>query len=189
MSQNANNTLVPARTYVYLAPVGSTAPADESATLDTAWKEVGHTTTDSLSFATDAQFENIKSAQSNYPIREYLTEESASLSVDLLEFSGANFKSVYGGGQIVEVGTTGSGHFKFSPPSGTRTEVSAIIEVRDGSKVYRYVFPKVIQREGVESQLHKGASNTLPLRLSVVGADGVDPWYLLTNDPAFDPAP
>lgn len=185
MSQDASNVLVPNRVYVYLAPVGTAAPADESAALDAAWKEVGHTTPDSLAFATDPQFEQVKSAQSDFPIREFLTEESASISVDLLEFSGDNFKAVYGGGTLTQVT---AGHYKFAPPSGTRTEVSCILKIVDGTDTFVYVFPKVLQKEGVETQLHKGAQGTLPLRLTVIGADGVDPWYLLTDSAAFSPA-
>ena len=56
--------------------------------LDAAWVNVGHTTPDSLAFATEPEFEDVQSAQSDYPIRRFQTSESGSVSVDLLEWSG-----------------------------------------------------------------------------------------------------
>lgn len=188
---DSSNILVPSRTYVYLALLGTAAPADHAAALGAGWKNVGHTTPDSLSFNTEPEFEEVQSAQSDYPVRRFKASESATVSVDLLEFSAANFKSVYGGGTVTEIGTAGSGKFKFVPPSsiGVLTEVSAIIEVKDGVKVYRYIYPKVVQIEGVETELQKGSQSMLPLRLAVLGADGTDPWYVLTNDDSFDETP
>ncbi len=182
MSQNASRVIVPNRTYVYLAQVGTVAPANAAAALDTGWREVGYTTPDSLSFATEPEFEEINTAQSDYPVRRFLTQEAATLSVDLLEWSGENFKALYGGGAVTDLG---SGQFKFTPPANTRQEVSALVEIRDGATVYRYIFPRTLQIEGVEGQLSKGQQNGMALRLAILGADGVDPWYVLTNSAAF----
>jgi hypothetical protein len=190
---NATETVVPARTYVYLAPVGTAAPVDATIPLAAAWRSVGFTTEDSLKFNETPDFQELKSAQSDFPIRRFQVGDAATIEVDLEQWSGENFTAVYGGGEISTITVTGppSGtHYKFTPPRvGGRSEVAAIIEVVDGGKQYRFVVPRTMQMDGVANDLSKGAANKLPLRLGVLGDDDSDPWYLLTNDPAFEPAP
>jgi hypothetical protein len=187
---NENEIQVPTRTDVWLAAKGTVAPVDCTADPGTGWFNVGYTPEDSLTFATEPTFGEVKSAQSNFPTLRYQTGESATVSVDLQQWNGANFKAVYGGGSITEIlPATTPKQFKFVPPKiGERTEVAAIVQVKKGDLIYRTIVPRVFQMEGVSLQLHKGAESRLPLKLAVLGSDSADPWYTLTNDPAFDPA-
>lgn len=191
MATDANKIVVAQMARVYLAPVGTAAPAGPAAALDEEWREVGLFTPDSLGWSTDPSFEEVRSHQSNYPTRRFQTEDAAAVSVDLQEWSGENFKAVYGGGTITTVAAvTGPPdvpqHFKFSPPGvGGRSAVACIIEIKDGLKNYRRVIPRCEQSEGVEQTFEKTSESTLPLRLSVLGSDVGDPWYDLTDDPAF----
>lgn len=188
MTVNSQETLIPARVYVHLAPVGTEAPTDVDTALAAGFVNCGHTTPDSLSFATEPEFAQVDSHQSDYPIRRVQTSESASVSVNLLQWNAANLKAAYGGGTVAET-TTGSGVFKFTPPSvDGRVEKSCIVEVVDGNDKYRWVFPRVFQIEGVQSEFQRGQGAVLPLRLAVLGDDGVAPWYLLSNSTALDPA-
>jgi hypothetical protein len=175
---------------VYLAPVGTAAPADATIALAAAWREVGYFTPDSLSWATDPSFEEVRSHQSNYPTRRFQTEDAATLSVDLQEWSGENFKAVYGGGTItsIAVGTTAT-HYRFAPPQiGGRQQVAALVEIIDGAIHFRRIIPACEQIEGVEQSFEKTSESILPLRLSVLGSDLGDPWYDLSDDPAMAPA-
>ncbi len=176
--------LTPSRTEVYLAPVGTPAPTSID-TIPPAWINVGHTTEDSLQFETTPEFEEFRSAQSDFPVKKFQTSIAASLQVDLAQWNTANFQLVYGGGTVeAVVGSTGL--YKYTPPRlGDMTEKAALVRVIEGTKKYIYVYPQTQQTEGVSVSLNKGAAVTLPLRLDVLGADGVDPWYLITNDPAF----
>lgn len=80
----------------------------------------------------------------------------------------------------------GAKHYKFAPPRiGGRSEIAACIEVIDGGKTYRYIIPRAMQMEGVQTDLGKAKEAVLPLRLAVQGGDDADAWYLITNDPAF----
>ncbi|MEU5425550.1 hypothetical protein AB0H73_08065 [Streptomyces olivoreticuli] len=190
---NSREIVVPARTRVWLAPVGTAAPADATTEMPAGWTSVGLTTEDSLKFKEEPNFESVKSAQTDFPSRTFQTSDSATLEVDLQQWSGANFKSVFGGGTITEIssGAEGKGpkHYRFTPPPiGGRSEIAAVIEVIDGAKAYRYVFPRTMQMEGVETELQKSKEAVLPLRLAVQGGDNADAWYLLTNDPSFAPA-
>lgn len=191
---NANNIVVAQMARVWLAPVGTAAPAGPAVAMPTGWREAGLFTPDSLSWSTDPSFEEVRSHQSNFPTRRFQTEDAASLSVDLQEWTADNFKAVYGGGTVTLVPAVVGPpaipqHFRFSPPGvGGRGEVAAIIEIIDGNKHYRRVVPRCSQMEGVEQTFEKSSESTLPLRLSILGADIGDPWYDLSDDPAFTPA-
>ncbi|MER5482643.1 hypothetical protein ABT024_05415 [Streptomyces sp. NPDC002812] len=187
---NSTQIVVPARTRLWLAPVGSLAPADATVAMAAAWYSVGLTTEDSLKFSEEPQFETVKSAQTDFPSRTFQTSDAATVEVDLQQWNARNFKAVFGGGAITEItpGGAGAKHYRFTPPRiGGRSEVAACIEVIDGAKVYRYVIPRAMQMEGVQTDLQKAKESILPLRLAVQGGDDADAWYLLTNDPAFGP--
>jgi hypothetical protein len=188
MATDASRLVVPQMARVYLAPVGTAAPADPVIAPATAWREVGYFTPDSLQMATDPSFESAQAHQSAYPIRRWQTTDSATIQVNLQEWSGDNFKAVYGGGTITTV-TGPPLHYKFVPPAiGGRSEIAAMIEIIDGTKHYRRIVPKAMQIEGVEQSFDRTNESTLPLRLTVIGSDTADPWYDLTDDPAFAPA-
>ncbi|MBO2461668.1 phage tail tube protein [Actinomadura violacea] len=185
MAVNRSRILVAQMARVYLAPVGTAAPADPVVAPASDWVEVGLFTPDSLAFNTDLNFEEVTSHQSDYPTRRMQTSASATIEVDLQEFSAANLKAVYGGGTVTTV-TGPPAYYKYSPPAvGGRTQTAAMIEVIDGSKHYRILVPIAEQNDGVELKLEKASEGTLPLRLAVVGSDVGDPWQILTDDPSF----
>lgn len=186
---NNAEIMVPSRTDVYLAPVGTAFPADLLAPI-APWRNVGFTPEDSLVFATEPTFGETKSAQSNFPTLRFQTGDGATVSVDLQQWNARAFKAVYGGGSVTAVTpATVPPTFKYVPPKiGERTEIAAMIDVKKGSYTYRFMIGRVYQMEGVSNQLHKGAESRLPLKLGVLGSDATDPWTMLTDDPAFDPA-
>jgi hypothetical protein len=174
---------------VWLAAVGTTAPADATTAMPVGWRDVGLFTPDSLTWTTDPSFEEVRSHQSNYPTRRFQTEDAATLEVDLQEWSEGNFKAVFGGGAVTAISGVTPAQYKFTPPAvGGRTSVAACVELIDGSKHYRRVIPRCEQTEGVEQNFNKTAESTLPLRLSVLGSDVGDPFYDITDDPSFAPA-
>lgn len=188
MATDDTEILVAQLARVYLGAVGTAAPADETATLDANWKEVGFFTPDSLQLSDTPTFASVVSHQSAYPTRQFQTGQAAAVQVDLQQFNGDNLIGVMGGGTIVTIGTSGT-HFKYSPPQiGGRDYIAALIELTDGTKKYRFIIPKAIQTEANTMQFRRTNETTLPLRLAVQGSDVGDPWYLLTNDPAFDPS-
>jgi hypothetical protein len=177
---------------LYLAPVGTTFPTNARDAISTSWTEVGLFTPDSLKFTTEPDFEDVEAHQSAYPVRTIQTGDSATVEVDLLEWSSANFIYVYGGGSITPIALTGptATHYKFSPPAiGGRAEVAVLAEITDGTKVYRLAIPRAQQQEGAELELNRTSAAILPLRLKVLGGDIGDPWYVLTTDSAFSDTP
>jgi hypothetical protein len=188
MPGDATQIVVAQNARVYLAPVGTAALVDTVATPADPWFEVGLFTPDSLSWATDPSFQEVNSHQSNYPTRRFQTGEAATVQVDLQQWNGDNFKSVYGGGTLTKLGTTPNFYYKFVPPAiGGRSEVAAMVEIIDGTKVYRRWIPRCAQNEGVTQALNKTSESILPLRLTILGSDSADPWYDISNDVNFAP--
>jgi hypothetical protein len=192
---DATRIVVAQMARVWLAPVGTVAPGDPVVAMPVGWREVGLFTPDSLGWATDPSFEVVRSHQSNYPTRRFQTEDAATAEVDLQEWSAENFIAVYGGGTVVEVPAAPAAtpptilHYKFTPPKvGARTNVAACIEIIDGTKHYRRIVPVCTQNEGVAQTFEKASESKLPLRLAVLGSDIGDPFYDLTDDPAFEAA-
>lgn len=187
---DASRILVAQMARVYLAPVGTTAPDGPTVAMPDGWYEVGYFTPDSLQWATDPSFEEIQSHQSNYPTRRVQTTDAATLQVDLQEWSYQNLLAVYGGGSITQVtaGGTGTPYYKFTPPSiGGRGQTSATVEIIDGTRHYRRIIPVCEQSEGVELSFEKTSESTLPLRLTVIGSDALDPYYELSDDISMAP--
>lgn len=192
MAADATRITVAQMARVWIAPVGTAAPDGPSITMPTGWFDVGFFTPDSLQFTTAPAFNAVQSHQSAYRTRSIQTEDAATIQVNLQEWSAANFKTVYGGGQITEITPSGGGtpYFKFTPPSlGGRGQVAACVEISDGATYFRRIVPRSEQVEGVTIQLQKTQEATLPLRLTVLGSDVAAPWYDLTNSAAFDPTP
>jgi hypothetical protein len=182
---NANQILVPSRIALWLGPVGTPFPTDATTAPNVAFKHAGHTTEDSLSFETSPEFDSLRSAQADYPVLDFQTADGASIQIDMQQWNASNIKAAYGGGTVEELaGATGT--YKFTPPAiGARKELAAIVDVSMGSKHYRFCYLRTSQNEGVSLGVNKGAASVLPLRLNVLGGDEAEPWYMLTDDPAF----
>lgn len=180
--------VVAARTYLYLAPKGTVAPTTVGVPPDP-WRNVGYTTPDACQFATEPQFTDIMSAQSDFATGRIQTGDAAKIAMVLQQWNGENFRAVYGGGTITSVAGTPA-VFRFEPPAlGERQEVAAILRTVFGTKEYLWIVAKAFQGEGVPLDLNKTQESRLPLSLTVLGSDEVKPWYMLTSDPAFTPAP
>jgi hypothetical protein len=184
MATDPTQTLVPQLARVWLAPVGTTAPDGPVITMPTGWRDVGLFTPDSLNWATDPNFEEVRSHQSYYAVRRFQTTDSATLEVDLQEWSGDNLIAVYGGGTIETVTPSGGGtdYYRFSPPAiGGRQAVAACIEIVDNDTHWRRLIPRCEQVTGVTQAFSQTSESVLPLRLSILGGDIGDPFYDLSN--------
>lgn len=189
MATTPDRIFVNGSAHVFLGEVGTPAPTDPAGPFDAGLVEVGLFTEDSLNFSTEPNFEEVRSHQSDYPTRRMQTSDDATIAVDLQEWSGENFTSAYGGGQVTETGP-GTNIFKYSPPTlGARQEKMCVVQCIDGDKYATLVVPRCIQVEGVEQDLGKGSEALLPLRLSILGSGEGDAWYwLMSDETAFAPA-
>lgn len=170
---------------IYIAPDGTALPTDTATPLAAAYVKVGLTTRDGSAFNTAPEFKNVESHQSQYPTRTFRTKQTGSIKAALQEWNDKNFTTAFGGGTIT--GTLGE--FKYEPPVGSGTDVVvAVLSVTDGTKTYLFVVPQAQAQSAVDLPFTPDTESVLPLELMVLGDGTSVPWFMLTNDPAFDPA-
>ncbi|HEY1668513.1 MAG TPA: hypothetical protein VGG54_22710 [Trebonia sp.] len=183
--------LVPGMARVWLAPVGTTAPADPVTDMPDGWLDVGYFDPASLQWQTSPSFQTVTSHQSAYPTRRFVDSDAATVTCNLQEWNAINLQTVYGGGEITTMHGTApepTTWYKYEPPAITdRTQTACCIEIIDGSKHYRQIIPITEQDSGATVSYHRTAESTLPLSLAVIGTDVGDPWYSLSDDPAMAP--
>ena len=183
---NPDQITVGANGRVYVAPVGTAAPASISAAPSATWDELGYINEDGVTFTDSKTIEPINVWQSFYPARRIMTAKDANAAFALMQWNGDTFPLAFGGGAITE---DAAGEYRYTPPApGAIDERAMIVEWEDGDKSYRLVIPRGMVTDDVETQLVRTEVGELPIVFGVNGDEGVDPWYLQTDDPAFAPA-
>lgn len=189
---NSNAILVPQMARIWLAIVGTVAPADPKVAMPAGWLDVGLFDPSSLQWQTSPTFQSTQSHQSAYPTRRWQDTDAATVVCNLQEWSALNIQTVYGGGTITPTTVTGPPdytYYRYDPPViGARTQTAACIEIIDGVKHYRRLIPVTEQDSGNTVTYHRNSESTLPLALTVIGNDLASAWYELTDDPAWAPA-
>lgn len=181
-----NNTAelkVGANGSIHVAPVATTAPADEVAAYGSGWIDLGLMSEDGVKLRDEKTEQAFRSWQLFYPARKQITERRFTSAFVMQQWNKNNIPLAFGGGTVSTVST---GHYKYQPPAPqTRDERALGIDWLDGSYHYRLLIPKGQVGEPVESDVNKGNLALLPITFEVIGGETGDPWYLLTDDPAF----
>lgn len=181
--------LVPSMARVWLAPLGTVAPADPVSTMPDGWKDVGFFDPASLQWQDNPSFQTVTSHQSRYPTRRFSDSDAATVTVTLQEWSGTNILTVYGGGTITVMHGSAPAPvtwYQYQPPTdGNIPQTSCCIEIIDGTKHYRRVIPVTEPDSGATVTYHRTDASTLPLSLSVVYSGSGLPWTELSDDPAW----
>jgi hypothetical protein len=184
MSNNAEEVLIGADGAIWTAPVGSVEPASISDPVDaTVWTELGYASEDGVKFADSKTVKNVRAWQSFYDIRRFITERSFTSNFTLQQFNGDNVILALGGGDVVE---DAPGEFSYHPPEVSFIDERALIhEWADGDKNYRLIFRRAMNEENTKFDISRGKEAGLPMTFAILGEDGVEPYILQTDDPAF----
>jgi len=186
MALDAEQLVVASAGRIYVAPPGAILPDDESEALDSSFVDLGYLTDSGITVSPSMTVESVQPWQSYYSIREIVTGRELTLSMELIQFNAETTVLAFGGGTITE---EGSGHYKMVPPSPeTIDKRTVVVDWQDGDKNYRLVVPSAMVSEGGEFSLSRTAPATLAVTLKALGVDNEDPFFLLTDDQAFQPA-
>jgi hypothetical protein len=186
VSFSADEVVVGASGRVYVAPVGTTLPSTPTSSLDSAFVDLGYTSEDGVTLNFAKNSEDINVWQSAFPVRKIGTGFEASAAFTLRQWNAETISLAFGGGTVAE---TSTGVYTYTPPDVSEMdERAAVIEWQDGTKSYRWVIARCTVSEGVETNLVRTGAADLPIALAVLGDDAGDPWYLVTDDPSFEPA-
>lgn len=185
MAKSTSQIVVGGTGTVYVAPVATVAPVDIATAWGASWVDLGYTTEDGVSFSDGKTMESLPVWQMFYAARHIITGRESSLSFTLRQWSKDTVKLAFGGGTI----TTTAGppaHYLYEPPApGTVDERALGVEWIDGSVTHRLIVPRGIVTENVESNITKADASDLPITFSVMGSDGVQPWYFRSNSAAY----
>lgn len=187
MSKDVDEIVVGANGTVWVAPVGTAAPATEDEVPGAGWVDLGYTSEAGATFSDAKTLTTIPVWQLFHPARRIVTERDTNLSFVLRQWSRDTVPFAFGGGTISQPDAVGNPDgYKYVPPAPELIDERALIlDWADGDKDYRLVIARGMVTEGVETNLVRTGPADLPITFGVNGSDGVDPWYLLTNDPAF----
>lgn len=186
MTKDADQIRVAGNGSIFVGELGATAPTDILDTVDPVeWIELGYADEDGVTFTDGKTIESIEAWQSFYALRRIMTAKEGTLAFNLLQWNGATVRLAFGGGTVTE---DQAGAYTYTPPApGVVDERAMIVEWIDGAHTYRWIIPRGMVTEDVETQLTKSDAAMLPITFGVNGQEGVNPWYFQTNDPAFEP--
>ncbi len=147
---------------LFIAPLGSTEPADLATAWGAAWIPLGYTDEGS-EFSYELSSDVVEVAEALEPISTAVTARSITVAFASAEPTVENLKVALNGGTI----TTGTGIVTFEPPDlGTETRVMIGFETEDAKA--RYVWRQCFQTGTVSVQRRKGATKaTLPMEFTV----------------------
>jgi hypothetical protein len=98
----------------------------------------------------------------------------------------AQFNLALGGGTWTVTGVAPDEVFKYVPPTASDVDERAmIVEILDGDLVYRWIYARVLNKEGVEFTAVRQDAVTFPISMSVLQPSGdASPFEFFTNDTA-----
>ncbi|MER0447670.1 phage tail protein [Streptomyces sp. Edi4] len=128
---------------IFLAAVGTAAPADTTAVWGPAWHDLGYTSTDGVKFGRKGKTANIDTWQSLTPARTIYTQRELTLKFGMLQLNEDTLPFFFGGGQVSEVAPN-TDLYKYEIHSDQGEDERALgIEFTDGTQVaYRFVVPR-----------------------------------------------
>jgi hypothetical protein len=173
---------------VYVAPVGTALPTSvlPFSTLNAAFRQVGYTSEDGVTFTDGKTIEDVRAWQAFYPIRKIITEKESSIEFVMRQWNQDNVVTAFGGGTIVEMP---GGVTKYLPPGpGDLTFLAMVVEWTDGTNNFRLVLPRGQVTGEVSANVTRTSAADLPIKFDVApvgnpvaGQDSTQPWFLLTD--------
>lgn len=187
MAVNADNVRVGLNGNVYVAPKGSTAPADLTSAWDPAWVDLGYLNDDGVEMEYGTDVEDIMAWQSLSPVRRVLTSVELTLAFTAIELRASAVTLYFPDSTITEV--TADTVFKLDIPSAPGSaEMAFGFEWIDGDITNRVVIPRgeVTDRESVNFQ--RGEPVGLGMTVSAYASSSPELATWLSNDPSWAPA-
>lgn len=156
----------------------ATLPTDINDVLGAGWSEIGYTDDKGVQFEDAKTIQDIHVWQQYYPGRKIVSARSSFVKFAMAQWSRSSFSLAFGG-----TWSTTTNGWKFSPPApGTLDVRSVVVDLVDGSLHRRFVLPKAIVSDKVDANFTRTDAAWLPVQLDVIGTDGLDPWYALTDN-------
>lgn len=171
---------------VYIAPVATAMPADESAALNAAFKGLGYTTEDAVTITPSQDVSEIRAWQNRYPIGRRVSSTGLDITFTNMEINHRTFVFAFQGGSWA---LNTAAKWKYTPPAASAEPYyqAMIVDWLDGANKTRWTIPKVIVSDLGDLNPRPDEPAQPSLTVSLVTTGTGDPFNVLTNDARFDP--
>jgi len=189
MARIAEDVVVPSGGDVYQAPIGTTLPVDLTTPPTSPWENIGFLSDDNPPTITGLQRDvtDLFAWNVDTPLRSALAPAAPVLQMELLQVESEDALNLYFGGGTFTPGSPTTPDKYEAPDLNEPPELATIIDVVDGSKLYRMMFPRTTTRPNGDMALGRGGFITMPIAMSVL-APSTGPWLTILiapNDPAL----
>lgn len=187
---DVDEIVVGANGSIHVAPVGTAAPADPVEAYGAGWVDLGYASEDGVTLTVSKELGTVDVWQSFFPGRRMVTGRDLAAAFVLRQWNEGNIVLAWGGGEVTHVVADGPPavveHWRYEPPAPEDVDERTLaVDWVDGTKHYRLIIVRGMVTENVETKLAKADAADLPITFGIIGEDGVVPWFLLTDDPAF----
>jgi hypothetical protein len=183
MAFNPANVRVGANGSLHVAALDVDPPASISASYPTGWVDLGALSEDGVTLNRNPTVTDIGIWQSFYPVRSIMDSIEFTVAAVMREWGREQLILAFGGGTVTE---DAPGEFRYTPPAPEFIDERQIIaEWIDGDNHYRAHITRAIISNNVETKLVRNAAADLPITMKTLGQDGVEPYFLMTDDLAF----
>lgn len=183
---DSDELVIAADASVNIAPVGTTGPNNIATALNASFVNLGFTSEDGIEMTPSLDMFEVRAHQARYPVRRGISGQNLELGLTLLQWNEEAVKLAFGGGTVAT--TAGPpAYYTYTPPDSDDEPYyrAMVLEWEDGSKTYRLHVPKVLVTDVSSITLARTDAAGIPLTFEVIYTDGVQPFSLITNDPAF----
>jgi hypothetical protein len=177
---NAQDVVVAGTGAVYVAPDGTTLPADLVTPLPSGWVDVGYISEDGVQFTFSRDQEEVNAWQVSTPVRVLVTNEPITIEFELEQFDRTTVQLAFRGGTF----TGTASPYTYTPPDAGASDVRALcIDAVDGTYHFRFAFPRVQISDDVAFALVRSDAVRLPLTFNVLAASVK--WQIISDHPGF----
>ena len=188
MTLVASQVRVPGTGELFVADVGTEAPADTTTALDPAWTGLGYTNEDGVTLSRSLEREPVNAWQSLTPLRYIYNAATLGISAAMLQSNAEVAGLWWGGGDFAETALD-SGVFKADMPVIPEgTEKAVLLEFKDDDITARIWVAKMDLAETGDVTLNRQGATAFQLTFNALAPDsGTVMATWLTDDPAFGP--
>lgn len=172
---------------IYVAPVGTSFPANIGAAISSAsFTHLGYLDPAGPQFSFGRETQDIEVWQSFDPVRTVTTKVPKTLKATLMQMNRHTTLVAFGGGTWAE---GSSGQYSYTPPEASEiAEYATIVETIDGDYTYRWCFARGTLDSATEFAALRTDATKLAVSLKFLAPDSGSTFIIQTDDPAFDPS-
>jgi hypothetical protein len=177
MVRTADDVLVPSGGDVYQAPMGTALPTTLVTPPPAPWENIGFLSDDNPPAITGLTREatDLFAWNVDTPLRSALAPAAPLITAELLQPESDDALMLFFGGGTWTSGAGAAPDTYEAPALSTPLETATIIDVVDGNKLYRMMFPRTQTRANGDMALARGGFVAMPIAMSILTPSS-GPW-------------